>query len=230
MNDQSDHNSTLWRRAVITATCFLVGIAIAAQWRSQANMAKAPLVASSVDQALLMRNLVENNAQLRDEVRSLERQATALSEDTGQETMRTMVGELSQLRIANGLAEVTGPGIEIRVSGPIGVYDIQDLINELRNAGAEGIALNGQRIVVNSVIAERGQRLTIDGITSAAPYTFLAIGDPATLLEACTRRGGTLDLLQSSVAGVEATTENRQEIVLPVYRRSYQFTYAAVER
>ena len=229
MSTSEQSRLELWPRVIITLVCFGMGMAVAAQWRSQASSAMPPLIASSVDQAILMRNLVESNAQLRQEVRALERQMAELAqEESRHDALRSLTGELDRLRIANGLVEVTGPGIEIKIDSRLGIYDLQDLINELRNAGAEAISLNGARIVANSIIAQQGQRTIIDGIVFSTPYTFLAIGDPATLTEAVSRRGSTLDLLASGNPDLKTTVERRQDQRLAAFRRPYVFTYAAI--
>jgi uncharacterized protein YlxW (UPF0749 family) len=120
--------------------------------------------------------------------------------------------------------------LELDLTGEITVYDVQDVINELRNAGAEAIALNEQRLVLMSIIEEQGRRVTVDGITLTSPYRFQAIGDSDTLLQACTRKGGIVDLLKSTYPALDVSIKKRQDIVLPIYRRSYQFKYATVAK
>ncbi len=217
-------------QAAVIIVCFMTGLTIAAQWRTQNRLSQMPIVASSVEQGLMVRNLVSSNAQLRSEVEELEAQIAAFQEENPQASLAGLVDELTRLKIANGLVEVSGPGVAITLNGEVSIYDLQDVVNELRNAGAEAISLNGQRIVAASIIAAQGQRIVVDGVTITSPYLLQAIGDPETIEEACTRRGGILDLLQSTYATLSVTTEHRQSLVLPVYRRPYQFTHATVAR
>ena len=51
------------------------------------------------------------------------------------------------------------------------------VVNELRISGAQGIAINGQRITSNSYIKCTGPVITIDGRTFPAPFVIEAIGD-----------------------------------------------------
>jgi len=217
-------------QAVVTIVCFLTGVVMAAQWRTQTTIRQTPILASPVEQAYMVRNLVEGNARLRREVDQLEVQVAAFREDNRQASLQALVEELTRLKVANGLVEVSGPGVQITLDGEISVYDLQDMVNDLRNAGAEAISLNGQRIVAASIVAAQGQRTVVDGVTITGPYILQAIGDPETIEEAVTRRGGILDLMKGTYAGLDVKTEHRQSLVLPVFRRSYQFVYAAAVR
>ena len=47
----------------------------------------------------------------------------------------------------------TGPGVTISVRGAIDGSGVEELINELRNAGAEAIATGGVRVVTGVVVS-----------------------------------------------------------------------------
>ena len=55
------------------------------------------------------------------------------------------------------------------------------LVNDLRNAGAEGISINGQRIVVSSEIRCVGNVILVNTTRLAPPFEISAIGDPKAL-------------------------------------------------
>ena len=217
-------------RILISIVCFCMGVAMAAQWRSQESQGQTPVVASSVDQSYMIANLVESNARLRDEIETLESQALRARQEAPQDTLATLADEISRLQVANGLVEAYGPGLAIRLDGRVGVFDVQDVLNELRNAGAEGLSLNGQRVVATSVTAQASNQILLDGAPIGPPYVFTAIGDPQNLQMAIVRHGGALDLLRSTYQGVKVEVEQRSAIVLPVYRGSYSFHFAAASR
>jgi len=219
-----------WRTIVLTLLCFVIGVITAAQWRTHSVIARSPILATSVEQAVIMGNLVESNARLREQVSELQRQLLTLPQQEGQGALQQLVDEITRLKIVNGLIEVTGPGLELVIAGEITVYDVQDVINELRNAGAEAIALNEQRLAVMSIVEESGRRIVVDGVTLTSPYTFRAIGDAETLRQACLRKGGVVDLLKSRDADIDIKAENRQDMTLPVYRRPYKFKYATIAK
>lgn len=215
-------------RITLALVCFLLGLAAAAQWRTQKAINQMPDLPSNSDQAIMTRNLVENNAQLRAEVAELSVQLNTLQQSDQRDTLQVLVDELNRLKITNGLVQVSGPGIRITLAGHITMYEAQDLVNELRNAGAEAISLNDQRLIVSTPIQTNRDRLLVQGTLLEPPYVLAAIGDPETMAQACERRGGVLDLIKSSHPQLDLDVENRQKLVLPVYRQAIVFKYAMV--
>ena len=93
----------------------------------------------------MVADLVESNARLREEISALSDQLDELQAvEGGGALLQSLVDEVNYLRIVNGQVAVSGPGIEVVIEGDISVLDLHDLINELRNAGAEALALNGE--------------------------------------------------------------------------------------
>ena len=71
--------------------------------------------------------------------------------------------------------------------------DLLRVVNELRAAGAEAIAINGERIVAMSEIRCAGPTLSVNNNRSAPPYEVVAIGNPNNLESALKLRGGVLE-------------------------------------
>jgi uncharacterized protein YlxW (UPF0749 family) len=183
--------------------------------------------ARSEDWQFVVADLVDSNARLREEIEALEVQLTDLQDvERGGAVLQSLVDEANQLRIANGLVAVSGPGVEVFIAGPISVLDLHDLINELRNAGAEALALNEERLVAWSAISTDGEQVTVDGQPVSAPYRLQAIGDAHTLEIALARPGGLVDLLRQGGRGVSVTIEQADKLTLPVYDQPFQFAYS----
>ena len=89
--------------------------------------------------------------------------------------------EFTTMRVVNGELPVHGPGLRIRIQGTIMDFELQDALNNLRNAGAEAIALNGQRIISSTAVQSRGNSLLINGHPVSSPLSLLVIGDPEQL-------------------------------------------------
>ncbi|MGD2039647.1 MAG: DUF881 domain-containing protein [Anaerolineae bacterium] len=191
----------------------------------------AALAPDGEDWTYVVADLIDSNARLREEIDALENQLEALEDvERGGAILQSLVSEVNQLRIANGLVEVSGPGIEIVVIGPLSVLDLHDLLNELRNAGAEAIALNGRRLAVWSAISTDGSHVTVDGVPVQSPYRLEAIGHGQTLEAAINRPGGLVYWLEEAGRGISVTVEQRQKITLPVVDQPFEFAYAqAVE-
>jgi uncharacterized protein YlxW (UPF0749 family) len=60
-------------------------------------------------------------------------------------------------------------------------YDIVYVINDLRNAGAEAISVNGQRVIDRSEVICDGPLLKINGVKIASPFYVSAIGNKEVL-------------------------------------------------
>ncbi|GAB1691506.1 DUF881 domain-containing protein [Krasilnikovia sp. M28-CT-15] len=102
------------------------------------------------------------------------------------------VARLRDLEAATGLAPVRGPGTKITIGdGPTSVNpvtgkqssdarvrdsDLQLAANALWAAGAEAIAINGQRLTATSTIRQAGEAILVDFRPVASPYEVVAIG------------------------------------------------------
>lgn len=213
---------------LLTIVCFILGLLLVAQFRTQRMTSRPLLSASSADQLAMISSLVENNARLREEMEALEEQLSEYQQATGRAMLGALVQELNKIRIINGLVEVSGAGVEVTIDGPIGVVDIQDLINELRNAGAEALTINGERLTLYSVIASTEDGVMIvNGMKPSRPYILQAIGQPETLETALLRRGGLIATLERNYDGLAVSVIRRERMVLPVYKGAIEFVYAS---
>jgi uncharacterized protein YlxW (UPF0749 family) len=211
-------------RLTVSITCLALGMLLVVQLRTQSD---ARQTASAEDWGRVVADLVDNNARLRQEIEALEKELAAIRAVEGRGALvQSLVDEANQLRIANGLVEVSGPGVEVVVSGPITVLDLQDLTNELRNGGAEALAVTGRRIVAWSAINTDGVYVTVDGQPVLPPYRLEAIGNAETLETALLRPGGLVSMLQQADEGVSIVVHRRQKLTLPVYDQPFGFAYA----
>ncbi len=196
------------------------------QLRTQGRIAKSVSAQSATDQSTMISNLYDSNLNLRKEVDSLHAQLAEHNASFGQSDLTAMIRELNKLRIANGLSEVSGPGVLMTVSADLRPDELEDLINELRNAGAEAIAVNGQRVVARTAVAEAGSSVAINGIRIGKPYILLAIGQPETLERALVRKGGLVTYLQNTYPDATVAVLKRTKMTLPVYPAGYEWQYA----
>jgi uncharacterized protein YlxW (UPF0749 family) len=208
----------------LTVICFGLGTMIVVQLRTQYAARQA---VRREDWSFVAADLIDSNARLREEIESLETQLADLQDiEQGRAVLQSLVDEVNYLRIVNGWIEVSGPGIEVLISGPINVLDLHDLVNELRNAGAETLALNGRRIVAWSAISTDGEHVTVDGLPVHPPYHLQAIGEIQTLEGALLRPGGLIHLLRRINASLSITVHRQEKLTLSIYDQPFQFAYA----
>lgn len=131
-----------------------------------------------------------------------------------------------------GLTELTGSGIIVTIADNTNAKmseiddelvdmsrylvheeNLVDIVNELNNAGAEAISINGQRILGTTAISCSGAVITINGVKLSSPFKINAIGNPESL-SGINRNGGTLDNLRATVM---ITTEKSNNITVGKY-------------
>lgn len=114
---------------------------------------------------------------------------------------------LQDTKLFAGLTEVTGPGITVELrdskkslenfldpgGGVIHDTDVLKIVNELWNAGAEAISVNGKRVGPRSNFRCVGSTILIDSVRIAPPIRIEAIGDPQTLAGAMNMPGGPVE-------------------------------------
>ena len=121
------------------------------------------------------------------------------------------------------ISEVFSNEKTVAVQAVIDEKQVFELVNDLRNAGAEAISVNDQRIVNTSAVSCIGNVVKINGEKVGAPYKISAIGAPDVLYSAMKIPGGYLDLLTKY--GVKVSYEKSYEITVPKFEGVYNFTY-----
>ena len=211
--------------AVLGLVAAILGVT---QIHTQAFIAQALQSESPMNQAQTISNLLESNNALAQETQNLEDQLSKYNQEVYRSGLETLVSDLNRYKVVNGLVEVWGPGIEVVVEAGIKAEEALDIINELRNAGAEGLALNGQRLVASSVVIQSQDRagLLVDGVALIPPYVFQAIGDVQTMDVAVERKGGIVPLLRSTYRQSTISVLRVNLTVLPIYQGRYVYRFA----
>lgn len=213
-------------QALVAAVAFLLGVLVVVQLRSQAGDSTLARL-SSQDLTLLVANLNTRNEQLRRDVATLERQLAQLETggSRGASSVTAIRADLNRIRAWSGLDPVSGRGIAIAVSGPIAASAIEDLVNELKNAGAEAIAIEDVRVVPSTVIGGVAGALSIDDTALGDPFTIRAIGTPETLIGSLARAGGIIAQLAATDPEARIDAEEAARMVLPATTRDLAPTF-----
>jgi uncharacterized protein YlxW (UPF0749 family) len=204
----------------MTVVAAILGLLVVAQLRSQA--ADPGLSALSAQElTLVIANVNTRNEQLRAEVASLERQLTALTaaRARGDSALGQLRSDLVALEAWGGLSAVIGPGVSIRVSGEIGGEGIEDLLNELRNAGAEAIAVEDVRVVPGTVVYGEPGALSIENTPLLDAFEVRAIGSPQILTGTLTRAGGVIAQLGATYPDAEFSVTPLEAVSIPATER-----------
>jgi uncharacterized protein YlxW (UPF0749 family) len=205
----------------MTLVAFVLGVLVVAQLRSQ-QAAPALAGVSSQDLTVLVANLNTQNDRLRTEISGLQGELAQLRTDRsrGETSLDQLRADLLRVRAFAGLEPVTGQGILITVAGPIAGQAVEELINELWNAGAEAVAIDEVRLVPGSVVAGPPGGLTIEGAVLGDPFEMRAIGPQQTLVGSLTRIGGIVAQLAATEPLATVTVTPADRLVLPATERS----------
>lgn len=149
--------------------------------------------------------------------------------------------EIKQDNILLGLTDVTGSGIIITLKDNnaikranispldnIELYlvhagDLVEVVNALKNAGAEAISINGQRVTNYTSIYCAGNVVVINGEKISSPVEIKAIGSPELLYGSITIPGGYLELMEET--GVVVNVEKAENIEIERYDRIINVQY-----
>ena len=237
MIKESKHIGKVW----ISIVCVILGILLALQFKSVRENAVDPLNTARAQtlQTLLNEEREENdrlqsqNRELQQEVQSY-REAAANEDTSGSQTM---LDEIARLEKIAGLTDVVGPGVEVvlndstaaNTTGDESNYlihdsDILSVINELRDAGAEALSLNGHRILSTTEIRCSGAVVTVNGRRTSAPFVIDAIGDQETMFNALMMRNGVVDVLRQWSIEVEVTEVD--DLLIKAYDGTIDYQYA----
>lgn len=219
--------SRLLSSVLVTLMCALLGFA----YMTQINNSKSTY--ETLDETELVRLLNESNTQ----ITNLEQRKSQLTEQLN--SLKSAADEQEQARkiakqnedtsgLISGRLPAKGSGITVRVSRGSTKVDASimfNLIEELRNAGAEVIAINDVRVVASTYIQDADEGLIADGTTIKPTYVVKAIGNPQELSNAVDIAGGVGAQLQVKY-GASVDVQSSDNIIIDEVHVATPNTYA----
>jgi uncharacterized protein YlxW (UPF0749 family) len=210
----------------LTGVCFLFGMFLAMQLRAQQriqNLREANAVQPQVVQAQ-MQNLKnqadkekESRVAIQNKYNELQKKLASVVGGSDARA-KQLTAQTRDLQLMAGLTPVVGSGLTIVMTdnpdaskaggetaflpGIVHDYDILQVVNELRAAGAEAIAVNGTRITGFTPIRCVGPVIYVNGEPVAAPFRLEAVGNADTMRSALEMPGGIVEKL-SGLLGVK---------------------------
>ena len=184
-----------WRRlggrGVTAFACLLIGLLFAVAYQHA--------VAAKPSTTKAREDLVGDVQSRRDQAEQLQKQAENLRDQVARSRDNALADRgdadrLRQLAAGTGLGKVTGDGVVVtladappqidpvtgkprgEIAGIVLDRDLQDIANALWQAGAEAIAINGQRLTATSTIRTAGGAILVDFRPVTGPYQIAAIG------------------------------------------------------
>jgi uncharacterized protein YlxW (UPF0749 family) len=185
-----------WSRTVayglVALAALAFGFLLAAQLRTQL-LVPGNQVARNAALIRSVQDLEKSNAAARAQVASLRGQVNDLESAAARrsDSAKSLEQQVRDLRSHAGLTVMRGPGVTVTVAngqpGPdltgrtaylVNFQDIQDVVNTLYGGGAEGVAVNGQRVTPGTAFGGSGSAVVIDqGEPLSSPFKVTAVGD-----------------------------------------------------
>lgn len=215
---------------ILGIVCLILTVGISIQLRTIKNAGNLTISKNQTenklrDEVLKWKEKYDNEyAALQKAEETLENERKKATENNSESA--EMEQSLKQDNILLGLTEVKGKGVTVTLddnrtasSDTIGTFDsienylvhdgdILHIVNELKNAGAEAICVNDQRVVQTSGITCDGNVVRINGEKVGAPYIIKAIGFPERLESSLNRPEGYLALLKRDGVLTEVKKSN----------------------
>lgn len=172
------------------------------------NEEQVLVAARETDLVRLLDDLQARNERLDTELARLEAAELRLRNGTDVEALAETQERLADLQILAGTTAATGPGIVVTVSGRRAFFasDMLNMVQELRDAGAEAIQINSERVVVNTWFDDVGRAVKVSGVPMTAPFVITAIGTAETMATALQIPGGVQDTVEAQGGQVSIET------------------------
>ncbi len=211
---------------LLLATAFVENRSRAGSAAEARNVLVAEVQQRADENATAQRRLDRQRAAVQRE----QRQALALTSEGA-----ALASRLDELEVATGAGAVSGPGMVVRLDdapaqgdgtdldprtdsideGRVTDRDLQTVVNEIWAAGAEAVAINGQRLTALSAIRAAGEAVLVDFRPISPPYVVSAVGDPDRLRSTFVGGfgGSYLQVLQSY--GITSSVRDDDRLELP---------------
>lgn len=162
------------------------------------------------DENVKLAEKFQNTTSKLDDARNQAAQNDSSSKDTSE--------LIKKYTIVSGKTDVTGQGIIIKYKPSDNeakadmVKDLRDIVNEIKNAGAEAIEINNQRIVGTTAIEMVKNKIEINDTEVSGNFIIKAIGDSNLMYSGLIRPGGTIENIRESGVSIEINSENTIKI------------------
>jgi len=158
--------------------------------------------------------------QLTNKKKEIETEMKKFNELDEEQIIKELNNDIEKIKKFSGLTDVTGSGVIIIINDSkvivenreassliVHDFDIQNIITDLRNSGAEAISVNGERVVAGkSKIICAGPTIQINDKVVGQPFIIKAIGDKYFLEAAINSPNGYAGVLREWDIFIEVNT------------------------
>ena len=171
---------------IIAVICFFLGIFLVSQYFSGIEVKKVTQPENNEVLAIEVSKLTRSNAELRRETKDLTANLDSYrnSSESSVKAYNQYLSDIDKFSIINGEKSTSGQGIVISISGNLVTPQMVDLVNAIKNIGAETIEINGKRIILNTEMSQ---------FANQGHYEIKVLGNSTLLKSSMERKGGIVD-------------------------------------
>jgi uncharacterized protein YlxW (UPF0749 family) len=230
-----------WKtKTTFIVTGVLIGLLLTIQIRSA--IPPSSFITDEITvQKELIKSYTDEQAQLKSRIVSLRKEIEENQENVNLTTRENNLESLKILKNEIGLETVKGSGVSItlddgffgdRTSAEnvsqslVHASDLRDIVNELRAANADAIAINDQRIIATTPITSVGNTILVNNFHLLPPFTIIAIGDQEILEQRLNDEKLMSDLRKRiKDKNINFSAERVAHLTAPIYNGNFNLKY-----
>ena len=222
-------NVKMLRNAVLTVLCIVLGIVVAFEYKSVKssleNGEKTEM--SSSDYLVKIAELGETIDTLETQKNELENKLKAFENSTNEERIAELEKQNQSLRAYSCLTDVEAEGVIITIEYGASAdisgsnFLLLTLINELKAAEAQAIAVNGDRLHAMSEVRAVNDTLVVNGNSYYAPVTVSVVGDATKIISAINMSGISSSFTNYLGENGNFNVEYSSSVSIPALSESY---------
>jgi uncharacterized protein YlxW (UPF0749 family) len=219
-----------------------LGFLVAAQLAAQSprvrytTQERTPLVEIATELQTQQEGLKTRILELRSQIQSTEQEGEGSAV-----LVKDLNDQLQNARIAAGLIPLRGTGIVLQLDDSlepvapggndtdylVGARDVRTVVEELWRAGAEAVAINGERITPSTAIIDIGPSVLVNSAYLAAPYQITALG-PEDLYPRLAASPGFVDFVRARAQtfGIRVSFAEPDSVDMPAFAGTVTLRYA----
>jgi len=219
-----------------------LGFLVAAQLASEGprvrytTQERSPLVETATDLQADQESLKAAILDLRTRIQA--------AEQAGQGSaalVKDLNDQLQSARIAAGLIPLTGSGIVLQIEDSqepadpegnmqdllVGARDLRTIVEEMWQAGAEAVAVNGERMTPTTAVIDIGPSILVNSAYLAGPYQVTAVG-PDDLYARLSASPGFVDFIRARAEawGLRVSIAEPESVDMPAFAGTVTLRYA----
>ncbi len=230
-----------WRtKFVFISTGVFIGLLISVQFYS--SVPNSSYISDQLSaQKELVKSFIDDQNLLKSKIIALHKKINEYQEKAKDGIENNNLENLRALKKEIGLEMAKGSGLELFLNDGFWVNrdadtnseqflihasDLRDVVNLLRAAKVEALAINDQRVIASSPITSVGNTILVNNFHMLPPFNVTAIGDPELILQLLQDGAAIPDLQKRVKEGkVQMNMKTKSNAVVPAYNGNLSLQY-----